>query len=70
MKTAKIYNILVTNKTTKQNISYLILDNIYHNFASIKNVSDLELKKNIVYFNLSEIFFTNNKKIKLHDWYI
>jgi hypothetical protein len=64
--TIKIYNMIITNKNTSEQISYLILKNLYHKFSDIKLVKDVFLKRQTNYFNINNIFISNNPKFILH----
>lgn len=65
--TIEIYNVLVTHKNTASDLSYTILDKLYYNLSDVKGVGDNYLKKQTNYFNVNNIFSSDNKKIVLHS---
>tara|TARA_B100001093_G_scaffold496901_1_gene543166 strand:+ start:289 stop:1332 length:1044 start_codon:yes stop_codon:yes gene_type:complete len=65
--TVKIFNIIITNKDTSIDISYNLLDNIYHKFIDIKLIKNDFLKRQTNYFNVNNIFSSENKIFRLHN---
>ena len=59
--------IIICNKNLDSDISYSLLNLIYTNFINIKQTNDTQLKKNLQYFNLSDIFAPPIDEILLHS---
>lgn len=65
--TIEIYNVIITNKNTDDKIAYSIINDLYHNFSDIRLVKNTYLKRQTNYFNVSNIFNSDNKKFKLNN---